>query len=177
MWVFEDEDPPTKVVRSRSVAKRMVAVFFRRQGLVKVVPLVEQKTVTSGWYVDVCLPVVFQEINKARPATGLRGIMLHHDNASAHTAARTAEFLHESGVQVIPHPPYSPDLAPCDFFLFPKAKKELRGQRYETEDAAIAALAEVLDRVTHEEWQCCYETWFQRINRTIEVGGDYFEKI
>lgn len=177
VWVFEDEDPPTKVVRSRSVGKRMVAVFFRRQGMVKAVPLVQQKTVTAAWYVDVCLPAVFQELNNARPTTGLRGILLHHDNATAHTAARTIDFLHESGVQVVPHPPYSPDLAPCDFFLFPTVKREMKGRRFESEDVAVAALIEVLERITLEEYQSCFERWFRRMNRTIEVRGDYFEKI
>ena len=91
--VFEDEPPPTKVVRSRSVAKRMVAVFFRRQGVVAAVPLEKGRTVTASWYTEISLPKVFEDIENERPSAGLRGILLHHDNASARKAAVTENFF------------------------------------------------------------------------------------
>lgn len=121
VWVFDEELPPTKVVRSRSTAKRMLAVFFRRSGLVSIIPLEERRTVNAEWYCTVCLPAVFSELRKSRPRSGLRGIQLHHDNASAHTAARTLDFLSDNGVQLVTHPPYSPDLSPNDFFSFQKS--------------------------------------------------------
>jgi len=49
--------------------------------------------------------------------TGTQGLLLHHDNVSAHTAAATLDFLAESSVQLVTHPPYSPDLAPFDWFF------------------------------------------------------------
>lgn len=119
-WVFEEDDLPTKVVRGRSVNKKMVAVFFRRSGPVAVISLEDRKTVNSQWYSEVCLPQAFQELSVSRPSSGTRGIIFHQDNAPAHTAARTMEFLNKSGVQLLPHPPYSPDLAPCDFFYSPQ---------------------------------------------------------
>lgn len=103
-WVFEEDDLPTKVVRGRSVNKRMVAVFFRRSGPVAVIPLEDQKTVTSQWCSEVCLPQAFQELNVSRPSTGTRGIIFHQDNATAHTAARTMDFFSKSGVPLLPHP-------------------------------------------------------------------------
>ena len=54
--------------------------------------------------------------------------MLHHDNAAPHKAKIVTEYLQKERVEVLPHPPYSPDLAPCDFFLFPRIKKELKGK-------------------------------------------------
>ncbi len=93
----------------------------------KVVPLEEQRTVTANWYVDVCMSAVFKELKKARPGTGIYGVLLHHDNALAHTAVTTLDFLNESGVQLLPHPSNSPDLAPADFFLFSRVKREMKG--------------------------------------------------
>ena len=177
VWVFDDEVAPTKVVRGRSVEKRMVAVFFRRQGLVKAVPLVEQSSVTAQWYVSVCLPAVFAELRNARPKTGLRGIMLHHDNASAHTAAMTLDFLHQSGVQLLTPPPYSPDLSPADFFLFPKVKHLLKGRRFESKEAALVAFTDHLNDVSLDDWHACFDSWFQRMSRCVQSSGDYFEKM
>ena len=56
--------------------------------------------------------------------------MLHHDNASLHTAGLTVEFLKQKLIKVIEHPPYSPDLTMCDFWLFFNLKKNLLGRRF-----------------------------------------------
>lgn len=177
VWVFDDEDPPTKVVRSRSVGKQMVAVFFRRSGPVAVIPLLEQRTVTAQWYCEVALPSVFQKLEDSRPGTGLRGILLHHDNASSHTAARTIDFLSRSGVQLLPHPPYSPDLAPCDYFLFPKVKNNLRGVRFESPESAVHAFESLVLSMPQEEWSECFNNWFRRMELCIQSSGTYFEKL
>ena len=123
VWVFPDEDPPVKFKRSRSSSKQMVASFFTKTGHLITVPLEERKTVTSDWYVTNCLPKVMEAWCQRRPRTATRVMLLHHDNAPAHTATRTLEFLDENGIQLVTHPPYSPDLAPCDWFLFPFVKK------------------------------------------------------
>ena len=58
--------------------------------------------------------------------------VLQHDNAPAHTALSIREFLAKKNISVLPHPPYSPDLAPCDFYLFPKLKSKLKGHHFGT---------------------------------------------
>lgn len=177
VWVFEDEPPPTKVTRSRSTNKQMVAVFFRKSGVVAAVPLVERRTVNADWYCEVCLPKVFAELQKERPKAGLRRILLHHDNATAHTASKTLDFLHESEVQLVTHPAYSPDLAPCDFFLFPELKKHLRGTRYSSAEKAVEAMNIVLKDMPKKLFQDCFDDWFLRMTKCIDAKGDYFEKL
>ena len=61
----------------------MVATFFSTSGHLASVVLEDQRTVTAKWYTEVCLPQVFSKIQEKRPRTGLRGILLHHDNASS----------------------------------------------------------------------------------------------
>jgi len=58
--------------------------------------------------------------------------MLHHDNAPAHASLLIREFLAKQETIVVPQPPYSPDLAPADIFLFPKLKSTLKGRRFQT---------------------------------------------
>jgi transposase len=53
--------------------------------------------------------------------------LLHHDNAPAHTSLKTTNFVTNNNIIIVLHPPYSPDLAPCDFTLFPKLKMKLKG--------------------------------------------------
>ena len=58
--------------------------------------------------------------------------MLHHDKALAHASLLIRSYLAKHQTSVVPHPPYSPDLAPADFFLFPKLKPTLKGRRFQT---------------------------------------------
>lgn len=176
VWMFPNEEPPTKVVRCRSVGKQMVATFVRRSGLIATIPLQNRRTVNAEWYTTVCLPQVFSVLKQQRPKSELRGISLHHDNASAHTAAQTLDFLGEEGVKLIPHPAYSPDLAPCDFFVFPRAKDRLRGRRFDTPELAIDAYETALKQLSESDWRNCFDQWFQRMSRCLEASGEYFEK-
>jgi transposase len=52
--------------------------------------------------------------------------LLHHDNAPAHTSLKTTEFVTDNNMVIVSHPPYSPDLAPCDFALIPKLEMKLK---------------------------------------------------
>lgn len=128
VWIFPDEHPPTKVKRPRSVGKKMVATFFSKSGHVTTLPLEEQRTVTALWYTTICLPKVFAKLQERRMKTRLRRIILHHDNASAHAANLTIQFLESTEVKLMTHPPYSSDLAPCDYFRFPTVKRRRRGR-------------------------------------------------
>ena len=56
------------------------------------------------------------------------GVLFHHDNAPVHGAKQVTDLLDSWGWQLLAHPRYLPDLAPCDFHLFPKLKEMLRGQ-------------------------------------------------
>ena len=75
------------------------------------------------------------------------------------------------GIKTVPYPPYSPDLAPCDFWLFPK----LRGCRYETIEEMKEAVTKVIDTLTQEDFYEAFHKLLERYNRCIAVGGDYFE--
>ncbi|CAH1985236.1 unnamed protein product [Acanthoscelides obtectus] len=93
LWIYCCEEKPTKVIRSRSVSKKMLATF--------------QITVTADWNTTICLSKVITELRKINPE---RRIILHQDNASSHTAQKTRQYLTEENVELLDHPPYSPDL-------------------------------------------------------------------
>ena len=74
-------------------------------------------------------------------------------------------------IKTVPHLPYSPDLAPCGFWLFPK----LRGRRYETIEEMKEAVTKVIDKLTQENFRGAFQKLLERYNRYIAAGGDYFE--
>ena len=121
VWCAQDDAPPTKIRRYRSAGKMMVASFFNKSGH-KDCSIDYRKTVNAQWYCEVCIPGVLQALRERRPKCGTRGLLWHHDNAPAHPAVRTLDFLEAEGVQLLPHLPYSPDLAPCDLFFFQRSR-------------------------------------------------------
>ena len=88
-WVFQNEPKPT-VVRSHSAAKQMIACFFGYTGHVTTVALEDRRTVNTDWYIIICLSEV---INELRRINRNCRIILHHDNASCHTACQTVDFF------------------------------------------------------------------------------------
>ena len=74
------------------------------------------------------------------------------------------------------HPPYSPDLAPNYFFLFPYIKNKMRDQRFSTSEEAVDAFGMYVLEISQSEWQKCFENWFKRMQKCIGLKGEYFEK-
>ena len=74
------------------------------------------------------------------------------------------------GIKTVPQPLYSPDLAPGDFWLFPK----LTGCRYETIEEMKEAVTKVIDTLTEEDFHGAFQKLLERYNKYIATGGDYF---
>ncbi|XP_054159698.1 histone-lysine N-methyltransferase SETMAR-like [Oppia nitens] len=166
IFVFEDEVPPDIVKRDKTIGKVMYAVFFNTAGLVAAVKLCGQKTATALWYTTQCLPKVIEGSAK-------KGMLLHHDNSRVHTAKLTQEFLAKNNVKTVPHPPYSPDLAMCDFWLFSGLKHFLRGQAFKTEEELDCAVMEYFHSISEDRYKKAFEMWRSRMELCIELGGDY----
>jgi transposase len=116
-----------------------------------------------------------ESIRRKRPDKWKNNWFLHHDNAPAHTSLVVLQFLVSKNTTVVPPHPCSPDLAPCDFFLFPKMKLRLIGRRFDTIEGIQAESQEVLNTHTLENIQGCMESWKKRRDRCIHTQGGYFE--
>ena len=94
----------------------------------------------------------------------------HQDNAPVHNSILVTDYLTKIGIKTVPYPPYSSDLAPCDFWLFSK----LRGYRYEAIEEMKEAVMKVIDMLTQEDFHGAFQKlleWY----KCIAAGGDYFE--
>jgi len=84
--------------------------------------------------------------------------LLHHDNGSAPNALEIREFL-ANNIAVLEQPPYSPDLSPWNFFLFPKLKKVIKETRFQDSEAIKTAVTRELRAIPEESLQKCVEAW------------------
>ncbi|CAH2010986.1 unnamed protein product [Acanthoscelides obtectus] len=137
-----------------------------KTGHIATIPLNEKRTVTADRYTTICLPKVITELRKINPE---RRIILHQDDASSHTAQKTRQYLTEENVELLDHPPYSPDLSPNDFFTVPKIKNRLRGQRFQSPEEAVDAFKNAVLDLPANEWKKCFENWFERMQMCINL--------
>ena len=94
----------------------------------------------------------------------------HQDNTPVHNSILVTNYLTKMGIKTVRHPPYIPDLASFDFWLFPK----LRGCRYETIEEMKEAVTKVIDTLTQEDFHGAFQKLLERY-KCIAAGGDYFE--
>ena len=127
-WKPKDQKRPCIAKRTIS-SKKTNAIFFNSSGPFVQVPCPSGHTDTGQFYKNSVLKKVREFYNKKRPSKGWSGVHFLHDNASSHKC-EVKSFLASEKVKVLNHPPYSPDLSPCDFFLFPRLKKMLFENKY-----------------------------------------------
>ena len=133
----------------------------------------EGQTVNAAFYVEV-LKCLRDRVRRMQPELweGRRWI-LHH-NAPTHSALIVHEFLACNSITVLEYPPYSLDLAPCNFFLFPKCKLVLR-ERYLGDVTTIKSETTLLLKgLREEEFQGCFPQWKWRWDKCIVSNGEYF---
>jgi transposase len=97
--------------------------------------------------------------------------LLHHNNTSCHAAPSVREFLAKHSIPVVPHRPYSPDLAPCDCFLFPRLKRTIKGKRFQDVVEIQLNTTRLLQAIPKQAYQTYIEKWNNRWNCCIQSGG------
>ena len=84
-------------------------------------------------------------------------------------------FLASEKMKVLNHPPYSPDLSLCDFFLFPRLKKMLSGNNYTSRSSLGSAIYQRLQQIPKEGYLSAFCDWAKRLQKCVSVKGEYFE--
>ena len=130
-------------------------LFFESQRIVHKEFVPPGQTINQTFYREV-LERLRKRVALVRPDTA-RTWMLHHDNASCHTAVSINEFLAEKSTPVVLQPPYSPDLSPYNLFLFPRFENHLKGSHFGTLDDIQKSVTDELKGIPAEAFQHCYE--------------------
>ena len=172
-------DPETKRQSSqwkhagspRPTHKLLIIPFFDRTGMIYMHWVPTGQTVNKEYYVEV-LREFTTWFRRKRPALFKSGQWhFHQDNAPVYNSILITDYLTKMGIKTVPQPPYSPDLAPGDFWLFPK----LTGCRYETIEEMTEAVTKVIDMLTLEDFHGAFQKFLERYNKCIAAGGDYLE--
>ena len=181
-WVWKGDQAarPIKALRQRSTKKGMLTVFVNQKGVV-LSEFADPGTNINNDNYCVILRRLKENIRRKRPelwtmnAEGYRTVKLHHDNAPCHTSAFTLGFIGESKLDMVPHPPYSPDLAVCDFFVFPRLKSEMCGHRFRNLRDMRTAVFRTLRGIPQADFHAAIQSLPLRWMKCMNSQGDYFE--
>ena len=163
-----DSSRAKKARQTKSTHKILMISFFDRTGMIYMHWVPTEQTVNKEYYVEV-LREFRKRFHRQGPVLFKSGQWhFHQDNAPVHNSILITDYLTKMGIKTVPHSPYSPDLGPCDFWLFPKLKEKLRGCRYETIEEMKEAVMKVIDILTQEDFH-------EAFHKCIAAGGDYSE--
>jgi histone-lysine N-methyltransferase SETMAR len=134
-WLDENEAPKHFPKPNLHVKKVMVSVWWLSSGIIHYCFLESGKTITAESY-SKQLDIVHQNLIQIKPAlVNRKRPILLHDNARPHVGKVVLKKLNELGYEVLPHPPYSPDLAPTDYHLFKHLDNFLSGKIFNNQEA------------------------------------------
>lgn len=174
-WKHSTSPRPKKAHQVRSNVKVMLTAFFDSHGMVHHKYAPQDQTITKEYYKDV-LRCLRDAVWRKRPELwSTRNWRLHHDNAPAHSSHLIHTFLAKNQTPMVQQTPYSPDMAPCDFWLFPKLKRPLKGKLFQTREDIMPATTEELNSIPKGAFSECFQQWWHRWDKCVESQGDYFE--
>jgi len=116
-----------------------------------------------------------ESVWRKRPGIWSDKWILHHYNAPVHDALRACEFLAKNSITKLDHPPHSPGLVPCDFWLFPKLKNALKEQRFADLSDIQCNVKTLLQGILENNFQDCFRQWHHRLMKCIASQGEYFK--
>ena len=149
--------------------------FFDSTGMIYMHGVPTGQAVNKKYYVEVLRKFRKRFCRKSPALFKSCQWHFHQDNAPVHNSILVTDYLTKMGIKTVPHRPYSPDFAPCDFCLFPKLKEKLRDCRYETIEEMKEAVTKVIETLTQEDSHRAFQKLLERYNKCITAGGDYFE--
>lgn len=177
-WKHPHSPAAQKVRKQMSANKILLTVFWDMQGPV-LCHYLEGRcvSVNSASYSELLKTQLKPAIRSRRRGALTKGVILQHDNARPHSAKLTQQTLQDLGWEVLPHPPYSPDLAPSDFHLFGPLKFALSGRVFKTNEEIKAALQSWLAQQPKEYFAAGILSLAQRWDKCIRNRGEFLDKM
>ena len=174
-WKHPGSAPPKKFRNQPSASKVMATVFWDSKGIILIDYKPAGTSITGEYYANVIkqLRVAIKEKRRGKLAAG---VLLLHDNAPVHKSRVAQVAISECKFKQLNHLPYSPNLAPSDYYLFRNLKFHLHGTGFRDDDELKAAteawFEDQIDDFYFKGIDCLKEKWA----KCIEVKGDYIEK-
>jgi histone-lysine N-methyltransferase SETMAR len=153
--------------------KTMFTIFFNGTGEYFIDILPQGQTMNGQYFADHVIKPLARVCYPEGRKSHERRVDLHFDNAPIHRTKIVLETIRECELLRIEHPPYSPDLAPCDFFLFGYIKEKLKGKSFADQGGLFLAVRNIMDGISQETRMKVFISWMERLRKCVETAGEY----
>ena len=170
-WVSADSTPKPQPKAGLHPRKVMLCIWWDCRGIIHYELLPPNTTITADLYCQQ-LDALATKIAEKRPNHG--PIRFLHDNARPHTARVTRQKMLDLGWEVLPHPPYSPDLAPSDYHLFLSLSNAMQNLRFDDGDKLNQWLENFFDSKPEQFYRDGIMKLPGKLQKVINNNGDYF---
>jgi histone-lysine N-methyltransferase SETMAR len=174
IWLRHGEKMPERERHTVQSKKFMLTIVWnpRQFHLINVLPK-GCKFNSSHYITEILSPL--SEWRSADPHGRIRKLIVHANNAPPHVSRQTIDYFERNGMKRAPHPPYSPDLAPSDFYLFGSVKGCLAGHSFESADALFGTVQGILEGIEEVTLQAVFLDWMERLGKCIDSNGVYVD--
>jgi len=173
-WLTVEEEIPKRVEQTIRARKSMVTIFLNPHEFSVVEILPEDQSFTAVYFAKkVVKPLGLRHAQEPAHITRYP-LKLHFDNSRCHTAKIVQAKMTKYRCKRVPHPPYSPDLAICDFYLFGTLKEKLRGTSSRDEEELLQNVMTVLEGIPKEELIRAFSHWQERCKWVVSNKGEYY---
>jgi transposase len=131
----------------------MITIFFTSTRLLVLNFVPKGTKFNQCYFIDTVLPNLYSKKRRIARRKGLPSFSVHMDNSMCYNGAKITEKLEKRHIPRAPHPPYSPDLSPCDFWLFGILKQKMKERVFQSEEQILSAITESWNELTFEDIQ------------------------
>jgi hypothetical protein len=174
-WLPVGSTRPTAVKKEQGASKKLLTVFFSGTRIWTSMFSEKGEMMSSDVFVDDVLNDLEERVREADEPVA-EPVLIHFDNASSHRSRKTQHAMKKLKFCHVPHPPYSPDLAPADFYLFGTMKRRLRGLDISSDANLEAEVDAFLSNLTEVDLKPVFHEWIVRCQWVISHGGEYYRR-
>jgi hypothetical protein len=170
LFEFKRVSHPLKVKHMIEDRKMMVTIVWNSQGFHLIDALPKSQKFNASYYIDMILQLLLEN----RSTVLGPGLIIHADNAWPHTARKTLEFCRENRLGMASHPPYSPDLAPFNLFLFENVNHTIERAEFPSEETLLTAIQSIASDLTIGTLTAVFAKWVERLGCIASNEGNYY---
>jgi histone-lysine N-methyltransferase SETMAR len=172
MFADSRESVGPRIQRDISAPKTMIPIFSTSKRLLVLEALPKGTKFNQDYFIQCRFPRLYPEKRGISRKTRFPAFSVHMDNSMCHTGRKVSAKFVQRSIERVTHPPYSPDISPCDFWLFRILKHNMKDREFQSQQAILNAIATIRDEVTFENLQRVFQEWMGRLAWVIGNNGE-----
>ena len=174
-WVVIDDEGPEEVSSTLGIQKVMLTVIWGVNGMYVIDFLPLSTSYNSSYFNPNVLNVLCEKRTEIWSQSQNKFIWLHLDNSMVHNSRACSQKVDQIRFKRTPYPPYSPDIAPSDYFLFGFLKDNLKGLKFDDLDELKEKVIEILTQISRDVKKRVFDHWIERCQWIIDNEGAYYQ--